>query len=201
MSVRTLYIMLVVMGIVLSVLAVTVSLSGCAVLEAGRDFLLGKPTIPFVPDTPKGQLWETIKGMTPNWLAIPVIALGVAVVYNGFRKLGVSCILFGSVNLFMGLATARFGFWMALFGFIAAMAALVASMLTKNKALRDIIGNIQDVKEIARDDNVDIVFQDKIKEVLAGQVKSTKKIVAKIKTKARAKGMALHAFGRLGPGK
>ncbi len=160
------------------------AISGCAVLEAARDAILGKPdTGQIVPTTPNAKMWEKVKGLTPNWLAIPIIALGAAVMYNGFRKLGMSCVIFGSVNLFVALATARFAFWMALFGFIGTMAALMASILTKDRALREIVGNVQDIKTNAKDDNVDLVFQDRIKETLTKQLKSTKKIVAKIKKK------------------
>jgi len=136
-----------------------------------------------VPETPKKQMWETIKGLTPNWLAIPVISLGAVAMFNGAAKLGMSFIIFGSVNLFMALATSRFGFWMALCGLIGSFAAVTASIIAKNKALKEIIFGVQDIKQVAKEDNVDLVFQDKIKETLSKQAKSTKKIVAKIKGK------------------
>jgi len=136
-----------------------------------------------VPD-PANQLWNTVK--KSNWfiaLSIPIIAFGAVAMFNGMKKLGISAVIFGSVNLFMALATARFAFIMAVCGLIGSVAAVVASILVKNRALKDIICNVQDIKNLAKNDNVDIVFQDKIKETLARQVKSTKKIVNDIKSK------------------
>ena len=104
--------------------------------------------------------------------------------WYGSFKLGMAFVIFGSINLYMTLAASRFSFWMAVCGFVGSVAALAAGMIAKNKALKDIICNVQDIKTTAKEDNVDIVFQDKIKDMLDKQVKSTKKIVAKIKAKA-----------------
>ncbi|KKK78291.1 hypothetical protein LCGC14_2845070, partial [marine sediment metagenome] len=108
----------------LIILAITLfafhCLCGCAVLEQIGNVLNPQPE-QIIPTVPKAQMWETIKGLTPNWLAIPVIALGAVAMFNGAAKLGMSCIIFGSVNLFMALATSRFGFWMALCGLIGSM--------------------------------------------------------------------------------
>jgi len=164
---------------------------GCAYFQRVGDAIFSiepKTEVLPTPDTTKKQLWETIKGLTPNWLAIPVIALGAVAMFNGAAKLGMSCIIFGSVNLFMALATSRFGFWMALCGLIGSMAAVATSILAKNKALRDIICNVQTIKKTAKDDNVDLVFQDKVKAELQKQVSSTKKIVESIKNKLKLKG-------------
>jgi len=174
----------------LIVFVIAISTSGCALLQQATDVIFKpRPSQEEVmPETSKDQLWQTIKGLTPNWLAIPVIALGAVAMFNGAAKLGMSCIIFGSVNLFMALATSRFGFWMALCGWVGSMAAVAASILAKNKAVRELIGNLQTIKETAKEDNVDLVFQDKIKETLAKQVKSTKKIVKKVKDSLRLKG-------------
>lgn len=137
------------------------------------------------PETSKGQLWQTIKRLTPNWLAIPVIALGAVAMFNGAAKLGMSCIIFGSVNLFMALATSRFGLWMAVFGLIGSVAAVGASILTKNKALKEIVFGIQNVKKGFREDKdgdfIAVIITNAQSNI---QTKSTKKIVAKIKSKA-----------------
>jgi len=171
---------------ILIAVLIFVLVSGCSLLQRAKDTIFNKPTqTNVIPDTPKKQLWETIKGLTPNWLAIPVIALGAVAMFNGAMKLGMSFIIFGSVNLFMALATSRFGFWMALCGLIGSFAAVASSILVKNKALRDIIYNVQTIKKIAKDDNIDLVFQDKTKEILSKQATSTKKIVQNIKSKAK----------------
>jgi len=143
------------------------------------------------PGTSAGRLWHTIKQTKQNlftsW-AIPIIALGVTVMWSGRWKLGMGCVIFGSVNLFVSLATAKFALPMAIFGFIGTMLAVLASILSKNKALTDLICGIQKVKVIAKEDNVDLVFQDKIKGVLDDQLTSTKKIVKKVKTKLKLAG-------------
>ena len=163
-----------------------VSVSGCnGLLESIINTFTGQEEeTEVVPPTPAKQLYELAK--RNSWIsmmAIPIIALGAVAMFNGFGKLGMSAVIFGSVNLFMTLATARFALWMAVFGLIGSVTAVAASILAKNKALRDIICNLQTIKQIAKDDNVDLVFQDKIKETLKDQVKSTKKIVANVKTK------------------
>lgn len=170
--------------IVLLYILFCVALSGCAVLEAARDILMGKPDSNIVPTTSKEQLWVTIKGLTPNWLAIPIIALGAVAVFNGAAKLGISCVIFGSTNLFMALATSRFGLWMAVFGLVGSMAAVGASILTKNKAIRELVFNGQQLKE----EVITELHMPRAKEIFAKQVKATKKIVQQIKNKAKLKG-------------
>lgn len=99
-----------------------------------------KPESNLVPEDSKAQLWTMVK--KSNWtitLAIPIIALGAVAAFNGMVKLGMSAIIFGSVNLFMGLATARFAIWMAVFGLVGSIVAVVASVLVKNKALQEIV--------------------------------------------------------------
>jgi len=157
--------------------------SGCALMSAADSVFNPAPKGQILPETAKGQLWQTIRGMTPNWMAIPVIALGGAAMWYGAFKLGMAFVIFGSINLFMALATSRFGFIMALCGLIGSIAAVISSMIAKNKALKEIIFGVQDIKQIAKGDNVDLVFQDKIKDTLSKQTKITKKIVQKIKAK------------------
>jgi len=179
---------LIVVGIVLwlVVIGALCGTSGCAWLQRIGDAIVNvepKPGIT-IPDTSKVQLWETIKGLTPNWLAIPVIAMGGVVMWYGSFKLGMAFVIFGSTNLFMALATSRFGFWMALCGLIGTIAALVSAMLAKNKAIRELVFNGQKLKEEVIEDS----YIPRAKEILARQVKSTKKIVAKVKNELRMKG-------------
>ena len=159
-------------------------LSGCAIVEQIGS-ILSPDTEQIIPTVPKEQLWQTIKGLTPNWLAIPVIALGAAAMFNGAAKLGMSCIIFGSVNLFMALATSRFGFWMALCGLIGSMAAVAASIVVKNKAVKELIFGIQEIKD-TQDSAVQ--FPMVIKSILNKQTKTTQKLVQQIKMKAKLKG-------------
>lgn len=166
------------------------ALSGCGILQRTGDAIFNsiEKDKQVTPETSKDALWQTVKKAKDNLftsMAIPIVALGAAVIYLGFKKLGMACVIFGAVNLIMSLASARFSFWMALFGFIGTMVALAASILAKNKAVKELVYNIQDIKQTARDDNLDIVYQDKIKEELTKQTKSTKKIISNIKAKLK----------------
>lgn len=137
--------------------------------------------------SPAEQLMRTV--WKTNWmttLAIPIIALGAVLLFNGAMKVGVSTIIFGVISLFMTLATARFAFWMALFGFIGSTAAVVLSILIKNKALKDVVTNVEAIKTIAKNNTTAEVYRD-IKNELAGQANSSKKLISKIKPKLKIK--------------
>lgn len=175
-----------IMVIILIALTIAFDLSGCAMCQRVTSAIFDKPDVKLIitPETSKQQLWQTIKGLTPNWLAIPVIALGAVAMFNGAAKLGMSCVIFGSVNLFMALATSRFGFWMALCGLVGSCAAVAASMLAKNKTVKDLIYGIQGLK----DEVIADMHMPRAKEIIAKQTKSTRKIVQKIKSKAKLRG-------------
>jgi len=166
-------------------LLIFVLVSGCKSLPIWNNNSIQTNPAP----TPTEQLWQTVK--KSNWLvtfSIPIIALGVVAIFNGVGKLGISVIIFGCVNLFMSLATSRFALIMAVFGLIGSIAVVAVSILVKNKALKEIICGVQTIKQTAKNDNVDLVFQDKIKETLSKQVKSTQKLVTKVKTTLKSKG-------------
>jgi len=135
------------------------------------------------PSTPSGQLWHTVR--KSNWLitlAIPIIALGAVAMFNGAGKLGMSAIIFGCVNLFMALATARFALWMGVFGLIGSGLAVIASILVKNKALEEIICGVQNYrKSKAEHDDLDAHLAAEQK------TKSTQHIVRNIKTNLELK--------------
>lgn len=173
----------------LLMLVIVTLCSSCALLQSANNWFKPKPEPEPAPANPSSQLWHTVK--KSNWittLAIPIIALGAVAAFNGMIKLGMSAAIFGCVNLFMALATARFAMWMAVFGLIGSVVTVGASILVKNKALIEIVKNIQKVKQTAKNDNVDLVFQDKIKEELTMQTKPTQKLVQNIKTNLKLKG-------------
>lgn len=149
-----------------------------------------KPPQIVQPQTPQQQLWQTVK--KSNWLttlAIPIIALGAVAVFNGAAKLGFSTIIFGCVNLFMALATARFALWMSIFGLIGSVAAVAASILSKNKALIEIIRGIQKSKTAANIAGADVHAGILINRVLSReQSPPTQKIVQTVKTNLKLKG-------------
>jgi len=132
---------------------------------------------------PATQLWQTVK--KSNWLttlAIPIIALGAVAMFNGAGKLGMSAVIFGCVNLFMALATARFALWMGIFGLIGSATAVAVSILTRRKALFEIIKGVQKYRE-GHVENANFDAD------LAGAQKSstTQRIVQEIKTKLKLK--------------
>lgn len=162
------------------------TLSSCALLQPVGDFITGKPQPTITtPTTPANQLWHTVK--KSNWittLAIPIIALGAVAAFNGMIKLGMSAAIFGCVNLFMALATARFAMWMAVFGLIGSAVTVVASILVKNKALIEIVKGGQIFKN-SNDETVLDSFKICQQEV---QSKPTQKLVQNVKTKLKLKG-------------
>lgn len=136
-------------------------------------------------DDGKESLFNAVKGS--NWLvtfSILGMAAGVFALMNG-SKIGISAIVASGASLFMALAVARFAAWMAVCGFIGAVAAVGVSILVKNRALKEVVGNVRDIKESAANGGSKKKICADIKNVLAKQTKSTKKIVSKIKAKIK----------------
>ena len=176
--------LLILIGILLMILGICIICSGC---HSGWTWP-GQVNTISQPNTPSGQLWHTVR--KSNWLvtlAIPIIALGAVAMFNGAAKLGMSAIIFGCVNLFMALATARFALWMGVFGLIGSVLAVVASILTKNRALREIIYSNQWFKKGIRDNNGHLIADRLNVAQNNTQSLSTKKIVQKVKTKLKLK--------------
>lgn len=147
-----------------------------------------KPAQITPPETPQQQLWHTVK--KSNWLvtlAIPIIALGAVAMFNGAAKLGMSAVIFGAVNLFMALATARFALWMSIFGLIGSGLAVAASILSKNWALIDIIRGAQKLKEAS---SSNLPFTNKTANGILAKEQSptTQRIVQTVKTNLKLKG-------------
>jgi len=143
-----------------------------------------KPTQITVPSSPSEALWHVVR--KSNWLvtlAIPIIALGAVAMFNGAGKLGMSAIIFGCVNLFMALATARFALWMGIFGLVGSGLAVAASILVKNKALVEIIKGVQACrKNKIEHDDIDLQLKQAQKSL------TTQKIVQNVKAKLKLKG-------------
>jgi len=103
-------------------------------------------------------------------------------------KLGMSAAIFGCVNLFMALATARFAMWMAVFGLVGSVVTVAVSILVKNKALVEIIKGVQTYKTVyMQNANIN---PDHLNKTLAGEqkTKTTQKLVQNIKTNLKLKG-------------
>ena len=177
-------------GLVFMLICMVLFIIGC---NSGWTWPGSKPDTITTPPTPSGQLWQTVK--KSNWLvtlAIPIIALGAVAMFNGAGKLGMSAIIFGCVNLFMALATARFALWMGIFGLIGSATAVVASILTKNKALQEIIKGVQKHKKVLqitdwKSSIVDTYVKGDLNHELEQQSPTTQKIVQDVKTKLKLK--------------
>jgi len=172
-------------GLLVAVLLVLIN--SCALFQPADNWFKPKPKP--VSTSPTNQLWQTAK--KSNWittLAIPIIALGAVAAFNGMVKLGMSAAIFGCVNLFMALATARFAMWMAVFGLIGSVVTVGASILVKNKALIEFIKGAQTIKtEI--DNGAKPTCSKQINQILSNkQSKPTQKLVQNIKTNLKLKG-------------
>lgn len=176
-------------------LTVLFSITGCGLLQRTSDWIfVPSDKVEETPETSKDALWQTVKKAKDNLftsMAIPIIALGAAVIYLGFRKLGMACVIFGAVNLIMALASAKFAFWMALFGFIGTALALAASILAKNRAVKELVYGAQAVKDYAVEQLKG--NREGFNRILDGtqKTKSTQKFVKRIKDKAKLKEMKL----------
>lgn len=133
----------------------------------------------------KESLFDAVKGS--NWLvtfSILGMAAGVFAMLNG-SKMGIPAIVACAVSLFMALAVARFATWMAVCGMVGACAAVAISVIVKNRALKEVVGNVRDIKESASNGGSKKVLCKDIKSTLLKQTKSTQKLVGKIRTKLK----------------
>ncbi|MBE3101568.1 MAG: hypothetical protein IMZ47_04770 [Firmicutes bacterium] len=158
--------------------------SGCRFVAPIVDFIFVNPNAAVVekkPESPQEQLLHAAKGT--NWLvALSILGIGAGVFafVNG-SKIGIPVVVACAVSLFMALAVARFAMWMAVFGMVGAVAAVAISVIVKNKALKDVICNVQDIKESAANGGSKKSIQEDIKMTLTRQADSTKALVKKIK--------------------
>jgi len=171
---------------IVCLLLVVLLTSGCRVARPILDFIFADPSAKVEdkdPKSPQEQLLNAAKGT--NWLvafSILGIGAGVFAFVNG-SKIGIPVVVACAVSLFMALAVARFALWLAIFGMVGAVAAVAISVIIKNKALKDVICNVQEIKKSAANGGTKESIQDSIKKVLTRQADSTKALVAKIKAK------------------
>ena len=167
--------------VILLICCVLSLFSGCKCTMCGEDDAI--QTTP----TPTEQLWQAVK--KSNWLvtiSILGVAAGAFAFLNG-SKIGLPAIGASCISLFMALAVARFATWMAICGLIGSILAVIISVLVKNKALKEFICNIQNIKKAAKD-NGNTISEEAIEGILSKQVKSTKKVVQKVKNVLKLKG-------------
>lgn len=174
---------LMILGMFLVTLLSFALCSGCRIVQPVLDFVFKPPASssePTSPTSPEGRLLDAVKGV--NWLvtlSVLGIAAGVFALLNG-SKIGIPVIVSCAVALFMSLAVARYATWMAIFGLVGSVLVVAVSILAKNKALKEIVSNVQVIKKVATS-NGNVVSQEEIEKTLKNQAKSTQKLVAKIK--------------------
>lgn len=130
-----------------------------------------------IPDTPQQRLTETV--LKTNWLATVAI-IGIAASAFAFlngSKTGIAGMVACFIALSMTLATARYASWLAAGGLIGSLGLMIYSVLTKDRALKEIVQGGQKLKEDSYPE-----FQTRFNIVQKeGQSESTRKLVKRIK--------------------
>ncbi|MHA1228791.1 MAG: hypothetical protein ACTSPV_18865 [Candidatus Hodarchaeales archaeon] len=157
------------------------STSGCLSSIQDLDDIV-KPPVP----TPQQQVWNAVK--KSNWL-VTISILGMAVGFFAFlngNKLGVPFVGASCISLFMALAVARFATLIAILGLIGSIVSTVLSILSRRKALEEVVKGFQYVK----DELLPQKKRTKANEIMAStqKSKSTRKMVQQIKANLKLKG-------------
>lgn len=156
----------------------TVCFSGCAALSGG-----GGKIIPDDAAAGTKTLWKTVS--KTNW-AVSLCLIGFVVSVFAFlngQKVGLAGMGASAAGMFMALALARFAMWMAVFGLLGSLIVGAASILSKRKALTEIISGVQHVRtqlQMNGDKGVDVLLE-------STQSKATRKLVAAEKLKQKLK--------------
>lgn len=149
---------------------------GCAALQRRET--------PTVAPKPAVQMWQAAKDS--NWIvtiSILGMAGGVFATLNG-QKWGMAVIVSCSVALFMSLAVARFAWWMAVCGLLGSVGLCVVSIMSRKRALVEIIKGVEKLKEGGASDreHVNVVL------ALEQKSKSTRGLIQNIKADLKIKG-------------
>ena len=157
------------------------NLAGCSLLPTSGSIITTVPTA-------AQQLFKAAKNS--NWLvtlSILGIAAGAFAFLNG-SKIGLPCIGASCISLFMALAVARFSTWMAVFGLIGSLASVGISVLVKNRAVKEIVMGVQDLKKGFKVDQKEDLIDRSRRAQNNNQSKSTQKLVQNVKSKLKLKG-------------
>ena len=143
-----------------------------------------------LPETPKQQLFQTLA--KTNWLfTLSVVGVGAGffAFLNGSSKgLQFMAACFVVISLIIGLT--RYSAWIAAIAMIGTVCLMIYSVLVRNKAMREVIAGVQDIRnEKAMDTMVGeignkAIAKDIVDEYLDyAQSKTTKAIVKAVKGK------------------
>lgn len=156
-----------------ALIIIAIMCNGCSLLQmSGADKLAA------LPETPKQQLFQTLA--KTNWLfTLSVVGVGAGffAFLNGSSKgLQFMAACFVVISLIIGLT--RYSAWIAAVAMIGTVCLMVYSVLVKNKALKEVVEGVQDIREIPATDRYDIdTALDKV------QAKTTKALVKVVKGK------------------
>ena len=137
-----------------------------------------------LPETPKQQLFQTIA--KTNWLfTLSVVGVGAGffAFLNGSSKgLQFMAACFVVISLIIGLT--RYSATIAVISMIGTVCLMIYSMAVKNKAVREIVEGVQDVRNMPLNGTVYNELADRMDGVLdEAQSKTTKAIVKAVKDK------------------
>ena len=161
------------------------ALPGCSIFQASPA-----DKIAALPETPQQQLFQTLT--KTNWLfTLSVVGVGAGffAFLNGSSKgLQFMAACFVVISLIIGLT--RYSAWIAAIAMIGTVCLMIYSVLVKNKAMREVVSGIQNIREAgsldghANENNVSMEHTDVITSYLDNvQSKTTKAIVKAVKGK------------------
>ena len=136
-----------------------------------------------LPETPQQQLFQTLA--KTNWLftlSIVGVGAGFFAFLNGSSKgLQFMAACFIVISLIIGIT--RYSAVIAVISIIGTACLTLYSVLVKNKAMREVVQGVQNIRYELDDADKDTITKNRIDNYLGfSQSKTTKAIVKKIKT-------------------
>ncbi len=151
----------------------TLLLSGCSLFQ-----MSSADKIASLPETPQQQLFQTLA--KTNWLfTLSVVGVGAGffAFLNGSSKgLQFMAACFVVISLIIGLT--RYSAWIAAIAMIGTVCLMAYTMLVKNKALKEVVQGVQNIREEVSTDHYIVDT-----ELNSTQSKTTKAIVKSVKGK------------------
>ncbi|KKL96493.1 hypothetical protein LCGC14_1843920 [marine sediment metagenome] len=169
---------IILLATIIMLILVMIFAGGCSLFQ-----MSGADKIALLPETPQQQLFQTIA--KTNWLfTLSVVGVGAGffAFLNGSSKgLQFMAACFVVISLIIGLT--RYSAWIAAIAMIGTVCLMIYSVLVKNRAMREVIQGIQDVRDggAVTDKNITTWKVDTLLNEV--QSKTTKAIVKIVKDK------------------
>ena len=169
---------LLIMGIFILFILLAMS-SGCSLFQMSPA-----DKIASLPETPQQQLFQTIA--KTNWLfTLSVVGMGAGffAFLNGSSKgLQFMAACFMVISVIIGVT--RYSAVIAMLSMIGTVCLMIYSVVVKNKAMREVVEGVQDVRDMPLNDTIYNELADRMDGVLDEvQSKTTKAIVKIVKNK------------------